>query len=531
MAVFTGLGSAASPSITFSADTNTGIFSPGADQVAVATNGLGRLFITSEGRVGIGASAPSRQLTVTSSSGSESQKIAIENTFNYNSTNFTSYKDTIEFRADKDNRYTGSGPIIGPLASLGCVYANATFTADGDSGAGALVFNTRARTSNTASDTLTERVRIDDQGRLLVGTSSARSIGGSLLAFNVEGVNLQTSSGAFVQNSASTTPSTIAFAKSRGTSVGAVTVVNAGDSIGRLDFFAADGSGLIAAANITGGVDGTPGTNNMPGRLLFGTTPPGSASSTERMRIASSGDVFVGSPGNVSPTLNTNTGCRFAPDGTLMASKSGGSAVFLQRSTSDGVIATFLRDTTTVGTISVTATNTSYNTSSDYRLKENIVGLDGAIDRLKQLPVHRFNFIVEPEITVDGFIAHEAQEVVPECVTGTKDEMEAIGTLTEWNGTVISTNEPKPKDLTWESQTEVTPAAEATYDEQGNELTPAVDAVYETVTRTRTWEQTGERPVYQGIDQSKIVPLLTAALQEAVNRIESLEAEVTALKS
>ena len=118
-----------------------------------------------------------------------------------------------------------------------------------------------------------------------------------------------------------------------------------------------------------------------------------------------------------------------------------------------------------VGSIDVSTTATAYSTSSDYRLKGNVVPLTGAIDRLSQLQVHRFNFIADPDKTVDGFIAHEAQAVVPECVVGTKDEVDADG-----------------------------------------------------------------NPVYQGIDQSKLVPLLTAALQEAIARIETLEADVAALK-
>jgi hypothetical protein len=119
-----------------------------------------------------------------------------------------------------------------------------------------------------------------------------------------------------------------------------------------------------------------------------------------------------------------------------------------------------------VGSISTNASATAYNTSSDYRLKENVVPLTGAVDRLNQLQVHRFNFIADPDKTVDGFLAHEAQEIVPECVTGEKDEV----------------------------------------DEDDN-------------------------PVYQGIDQSKLVPLLTAALQEAIAEIASLKDRVTALEA
>jgi len=142
-----------------------------------------------------------------------------------------------------------------------------------------------------------------------------------------------------------------------------------------------------------------------------------------------------------------------------------------------------------VGSISTSGSATSYNTSSDYRLKENVTTLDNAADRLAQIPVHRFNFIADPETTVDGFLAHEVQAIVPEAVTGGKDAMRL-------------------------EQYEVEPAV---YDEEGNLVTEAV---------------MGERevPDYQGIDQSKLVPLLTAALQEALQKIDALEARVTALE-
>jgi hypothetical protein len=146
-------------------------------------------------------------------------------------------------------------------------------------------------------------------------------------------------------------------------------------------------------------------------------------------------------------------------------------------------------------------------------LKENVVVLDGAISRVKQLLPKRFNFIEDSDVTVDGFIAHEAQTVVPESVSGTQDETEDIGTLTEWDGTVLKTDVVKPAELTWE---------DTVTDEDGNETTE---------TRTRTWTKTGNRPVYQGIDQAKLVPLLTAALQEAITKIETLETKVAALEA
>ena len=150
-----------------------------------------------------------------------------------------------------------------------------------------------------------------------------------------------------------------------------------------------------------------------------------------------------------------------------------------------------------VGTIKTTSSSTSFNTSSDYRLKENVVDMTGAIDRLKQLPVHQFNFIADPDKTVDGFLAHEAQDIVPEAVTGEKDAVEAIGNVTDAEGVIVQEGVTEPTEL---------PEGQA-------------------------WTKTGDRPVMQGIDQSKLVPLLTGALKEAIAKIEALEARVSALES
>ena len=221
--------------------------------------------------------------------------------------------------------------------------------------------------------------------------------------------------------------------------------------------------------------------------IAFLTSSGGTGTSSERMRIDSSGNVLVG---RTAPNSTDNTeGAYIFPGGAFVAQRDSAS-LFLNKFTSDGDIAVFRRQGTTVGSISVTSSATSYNTSSDYRLKENVVNLDNGIDRLKQIPVHRFNFIADPDTTVDGFIAHEVQDVVPEAIIGTKDGM----TTEEY---------------------EVSPAV---LDEEGNVVTEAVMG-------------TREVPEYQGIDQSKLVPLLTAALQEAVAKIEDLEIRLSALEA
>ena len=143
---------------------------------------------------------------------------------------------------------------------------------------------------------------------------------------------------------------------------------------------------------------------------------------------------------------------------------------------------TFIRNGNTVGSISGGLSSTAYNTTSDYRLKENVNYTWDATTRLKQLKPARFNFIVDDTKTVDGFLAHEAAIAVPECVTGEKDAMK-------------------------DEEYEVTAAVE----DDGAIITPAV---------------MGTRSVadYQVIDQAKLVPLLVKTIQELEARITALEA-------
>jgi hypothetical protein len=252
----------------------------------------------------------------------------------------------------------------------------------------------------------------------------------------------------------------INLCRSRGTANGSTTVVQADDSLGAISWCGADGSDLNScAATIRAFVDGTPGAGDMPGRLVFSTTADGASSPTERMRITQAGHLYIA---NTTGDYNT-VGITLFSNGQAQANANGVNPLNLNRKGSDGKIVDFYRDTNNPGSISVTTTATTYATSSDYRLKENVTPVTDGITRLQQLRPSRFNFIADPAKTVDGFIAHEAQAVVPECVTGTKDEVDADG-----------------------------------------------------------------NPIYQGIDQSKLVPLLTAALQEAIAKIEALEARLTA---
>ena len=140
-----------------------------------------------------------------------------------------------------------------------------------------------------------ERSRIDSSGRLLLGTDTSRAAGGNThKLFQIESTDA-TSGLSLTRNSASTTSSIISFAKSRGTSNGSNTIIQDNDELGRIKFSGADGTDLLSeAARIQAFVDGTPGSNDMPGRLTFSTTADGAVSPTERMRIESDGKVGIG---------------------------------------------------------------------------------------------------------------------------------------------------------------------------------------------------------------------------------------------
>ena len=141
---------------------------------------------------------------------------------------------------------------------------------------------------------------------------------------------------------------------------------------------------------------------------------------------------------------------------------------------------------TEVGSIKSSNNATQYNTSSDYRLKENVVDLTGAITRLKQLKPKRFNFKNDTSKTVDGFIAHEVEPVVPQAVSGTKDAVKIETIADPSTGKTIMNEDGTPK-----TETKIDP---------------------------------------QEVDYSKISTLTIAALQEALAKIETLEAKVAALE-
>lgn len=143
----------------------------------------------------------------------------------------------------------------------------------------------------------------------------------------------------------------IRFFKSRGTAAAPwTTIVASGDTIGSLDYYGADGTGPILAARITASVDGTPGTNDMPGRLVFSTTADGANVPTERMRIDSSGNVLVTNPsglgygtgagGTVTQATSRTTGVTLnKPTGAITLVSAAGSTSWQSFTVTNSVVA------------------------------------------------------------------------------------------------------------------------------------------------------------------------------------------------
>ena len=323
-----------------------------------------------------------------------------------------------------------------------------------------------------------ERMRIDSSGNVGIGTSSP-----------VQKLNVSGASGS------------ARFSLERSSS-------NTTGGVGSIQWNALDGH---AVAGIVAYGDG----NDEGAHIAFNTTSAASssdvyASTSERMRIGSSGGVAIG-----TSTIGTAQGL------TIDGSSASDRLLKIQDSDTDVnasnimVALDFSNDDNcdnaryiqfedsngSIGSISVNgASAVSYNTTSDYRLKENVTYNWDATTRLKQLKPARFNWIADPTDTlIDGFLAHEVSDIVPESIAGEKDATEEVANaVLNANGKVIA------KGIS-----------------EDNWIAGKEDETYPS---DSTWEATHTANVYQGIDQSKLVPLLVKTIQE-------LEARITALES
>ena len=313
-------GSAGTPAVQ-GEDTNTGIFFPAADTVAVATAGTERVTVTSVGRVGVGTNSPNQLVHV--SGGNIRVSSSSENTIITNGGNFTT----------------------GAVTDSAILY-----------GSGSLLFGNGS----------TERMRLDASGNLGIGvTPSSQPLE----------IKRGAGTGAFIESAGNNnTP-------------GSTSAV-----------YGQDGSGNAFAWNRA----------NLP--LLFGTN------NTERARITDAGTLLIGRTANVSAT--TRLGLDTTASIAGFVSETGVSTATTH--------ARFYNPNGNVGNISTNASATTYATSSDYRLKENVAPMQNALDTVAQLNPVTYTWKADGSAG-QGFIAHELQAVVPDCVTGEKDAVDAEG--------------------------------------------------------------------------------------------------------
>jgi hypothetical protein len=546
-------GSASTPSVIFDAsDPNTGLYSPGADQVAVATNGTGRLFVdasgnvgianssptnarllvgddlgaittaarmvqvghpsggmlilgkdntdysyftheantqtsnwfyrggagitlNSAGLVGIGTSSPDAQLDVTRSGNGQ---IAVLQTtagrgFNFESqsdtqiqissilgsTNLDLWANTVSLSAGGSQRlFVDSAGNVGigttsPSALLHVVGIGGAIRMQ-DTTATSKYIQMRSdltnshlehiggpgdalRINNQAAGTIEfftsgiEKARIDSSGRLLVGTSSARENfynSTNSARFQIEGSGSNDNYAlSIVSNYAgNTSGAQVIFAKSGGSSVGDNTLVSDGNTIGQINFQGADGTEFVEAAKISAEVDGTPGANDMPGRLVFSTTADGASSTTERMRIGSNGAVAIGTTSTIGAQLavvsDNATKSPISTNGvsgdlsyqailvTKFDNNTTTSQNFIQFQVNNGAA--------NCGRITANGANTAaFGSTSDIRLKENIEDLPPQLQNILNLRPVEFDYTKsEGGGHQIGFIAQEMQAVYPDVV-------------------------------------------------------------------------------------------------------------------
>ena len=223
--------------------------------------------ITSAGLVGIGTTSPTQLLDI--SAASSSARIISTTGTNFAFLNFNN---------------TAGNAYVGLENSTGSNFSSGT-------GAYSLCLAHQGAYPICFATNNLERARIDSSGRLLVGTSSSR--GASCLGL-IEGVDGGSTKPGLeiISNYTSATADgepIIALIRSGSTAIGSNVVVANGNKLGQIYFRGTDGTGIVDAASIAAFVDGTPGANDMPGRLVFSTTADGASATTERMRITSDG--------------------------------------------------------------------------------------------------------------------------------------------------------------------------------------------------------------------------------------------------
>ena len=372
-------GTAALPAITTTGDTNTGIFFPAADTIAFSEGGAEAMRITSAGNVGIGSLGTyEAKLKVSTANGASD--------FSSSGINICGAAEITSGQVLPISFTPIGNDSTRARAAIGCVVG-------ANWGFGNLGFYTRAAADASVLTTADERMRIDSSGNVGIGTSSPSA------KLSVAGT--ATITGLTTLGSATATPIQI-DRLSDSTSYGLITLNGALTN--------------ATAAGILG-----KGTGGDAGNLYY-TSPTNHVfqiAAVEKMRIDSSGNLNIGDSGNfggkISLAFNpaTQNGLIFGVSSATFTNN----YVYFQNSGGSKI-----------GSVSSDNSSVTYNTTSDYRIKTNVQPITGALAKVAQLNPVTYDWKPEfSEGSSQGFIAHELQAVVPECVTGKKDELDEKG--------------------------------------------------------------------------------------------------------
>ena len=474
-------GTAALPSITTAGDTNTGMFFPAADTIAFTEGGAEAMRIDSSGNLLVGTTTAA----VETGSIATAKNLEITRTID-------SDGGALGQLSWVNNTNAGIASGTSFAKDVACI--KGLMDGTGNNSGGYLTFETKTDTGTRA-----ERMRIDSSGNVGIGTSSPDIYAQSGKMFTVS--NTASNSYAYTTLAgsgtgggeidlgnqtirhaaiASLSGSALAFYTNGTNSGAAVSERMRIDSSGNVGIgTSSPGAKLQVAGSVS--VTGTNTINASSCIMTIGDNTRTASSSTTTGAIVCGGglgvwsNVTAGGQGNFSDSVSVfTTNPTSSQQGVLLRNvyNVGPSLFSMGAATSNGIIA-FIGGAGTQGAINGNGSGINYVTTSDYRLKENVAPMTGALAKVAQLKPCTYTWKFDGS-DGQGFIAHELQEVFPDAVSGEKDDVETYT------------------------------------DEDGN-------------------EQTRIKP--QGVDTSNLVATLTAAIQEQQALITSLIARIATLEA
>ena len=369
-----------------------------------------------------------------------------------------------------------------------------------------------------------------------IGTSSNIQVNGGNPALQINGTDGSNAHSSVTRFSANAYGSQFTLGKSRSGTVGSFTIVQNNDQLGYLNFVGDDGAAnLVLAASIVGEVDGTPGANDMPGRLVFKTTADGASAGTERMRIQNDGHVAIGATSTVRMLAVTtpasysqyivdfNNASTSAPYGifnryTGAAPDSGSDYHFL---VCEDTSATRLRIESDGD---INNHDNAYGAISDERIKQDIRDSNSQWNDIKAIKVRNYKKKDDVRQYGDnaweqiGVIAQELEVVSPKLIRKHNPSSFDILSSSEF-GTLYTSDDAETQDavLYTADDQEVIDGGKNV----GDIKTPSTAQIGEVKTITE---------LVKSVNHSILYMKAIKALQEAMTRIETLETKVTALE-